>query len=52
MYVCRYKADDTLNGNTPNMQGHYTANVVAATKTAAQCHRRRGQARRGYDSGV
>ena len=41
MYVCRYKAGDTKSSDTPNMAGSYTQNVVAATKTEAQCHRRR-----------
>lgn len=42
LHVCRYKGDDAKNCNTPNMGGCYTANVNAATKTEAQCHRRRG----------
>lgn len=37
LYVCRYKGDDVKNGNTPNMGGHYTTNVLKKTKTDAQC---------------
>jgi hypothetical protein len=27
LYVCRYKAGNTLSSDTPNMMGAYTANV-------------------------
>ena len=28
MYVCRYRSGKTLDGNTPNMEGHYEKNVL------------------------
>jgi len=38
IYVCRYKAGDRLSSDTPNMQGAYKANVLAANgKTEAEC---------------
>lgn len=37
IYVCRYKAGDTLTIDTPNMAGGYASNVLAALKSEAQC---------------
>merc|ERR1711998_62558 len=37
-YVCRYKAGNRLSGSTPNMGGHYRANVLKPRKDAkAEC---------------
>jgi hypothetical protein len=37
LYVCRYKAGDKLNRDTPNMGGGYTANVLGPVKSRSQC---------------
>merc|ERR1711959_813739 len=39
LYVCRFKAGDKLNAETPNMRmsGAYKANVLPVIKTAKQC---------------
>ena len=29
IWVCRYKADDVLDDNTPNMEGHIRSNFGA-----------------------
>jgi len=36
-YVCHYKAGNSLNCDTPNMQGCYSANVLAPSKSASRC---------------
>lgn len=35
--ICRYKGDDTLNCNTPNMGGCYVQQVGTRSKTAEEC---------------
>lgn len=34
---CRYRAGDTLSGDTPNMRGHYVENVGSLGETASAC---------------
>lgn len=36
-YVCRYAAGPSLSGDTPNMMGHYVANVGVLVKDEATC---------------
>ena len=38
LYVCRYKAGDTLSSATPNMGGGYTANVLQQSAEPDSCN--------------
>jgi hypothetical protein len=42
LYVCRYKAGDTLSRDTPNMGGGYKANVPRPIKSESQCEQSSG----------